>query len=112
MRRDKRGNRRPPLAAPTQEKGEEQSERVVVAPAEKVTALPADSSPAYLIASTAPEAPTGVDLARWRSAASLSQRQAAAQVGVAHGTVAEAELAVEKALGEQRNWALREAQRG
>ena len=89
-----------------------QSEPVVVAPAEAVTAAPAYSSPAYLSASTAPEAPTGVDLARWRSAASLSQRQAAAQHGVAHGMVAKAEFAVEKALGEQLNRALREAQRG
>ncbi len=59
-----------------------------------------------------PEALTGADLARWRSAASLSQLQAAAQLGVAHGTVAKAELAAEKALGEQLNRSLREAQRG
>ena len=98
--------------ASTQEKGEVPSEPVVVAPAEEVTALPAYSSPASMNASAAAEAISGVDLARWRSAASLPQRQAAVQVGVAHGTVAKAAFAVEKALGEQLNRALREAQCG
>ena len=104
MLRDKWGIRRPPHAAPTQEKGEVQSEPVVVAPA--------DSSPASMNASAAAEAISGVDLARWRSAASLSQRQAAAEHSVVRGMVVKAEFAVEKALGEQLNRALREAQRG
>ena len=89
-----------------------QSEPVVVAPAEAVTAAPAYSSPASMNASAAAEAISGVDLARWRSAASLSQRQAAAQHSVVRGMVVKAEFAVEKALGEQLNRALREAQRG
>ena len=94
-----------------------QAEPVMMAPVEAdtlepVTAATAAPTPASQDASPEPEALTGADLARWRSAASLSQRQAAAQLGVAHGTVAKAELAVEKALGEQLNRALREAQRG
>ena len=89
-----------------------QSEPVVVAPAEAVRAAPAYSSPASMNASAAAEAISGVDLARWRSAASLSQRQAAAQHSVVRGMVVKAEFAVEKALGEQLNRALREAQRG
>jgi hypothetical protein len=44
---------------------------------------------------------TGADLARWRAAAGLTQRQAAVKLGVAHGTVAKAELAPPVALGER-----------
>ncbi|MCA9488762.1 MAG: hypothetical protein H6738_20300 [Alphaproteobacteria bacterium] len=55
-----------------------------------------------------PSAPlTGGELARFRSERGLSQRQAAEILGVAHGTVAKAELAPEKALGEQLDRALR-----
>lgn len=50
---------------------------------------------------------TGADLVRWRSAQGLSQRQAAERLGVAHGTVAKAEIAPEKVLGELLAVALR-----
>ncbi len=50
---------------------------------------------------------TGADLARFRAGSGLTQRQAAALLGVAHGTVAKAELAADKALGEQLDQALR-----
>ena len=112
--------RRQAAIARTQEKAAEpavQAEPVVMATTEAaapepITATCAAQTPVSSDASPVPEPLTGADLARWRSAASLSQRQAAAQLGVAHGTVAKAELAVKKALGEQPNRALREAQRG
>ena len=50
---------------------------------------------------------TGADLARWRAATGLTQRQAAVTLGVAHGTVAKAELASGKHLGKQMEEALR-----
>ena len=89
------------VVALTQEKAAEAAVRMepvaaaVISPASVLVSL--DASPP-------PEALTGADLACWRSAA--------AQLGVAHGTVAKAELAADKALGEQLNRALREAQRG
>ncbi|MCB9694322.1 MAG: hypothetical protein H6736_21135 [Alphaproteobacteria bacterium] len=58
-------------------------------------------------ASGAPSALTGGELARFRSERGLSQRQAAEILGVAHGTVAKAELVPDKALGEQLDRALR-----
>lgn len=54
---------------------------------------------------------TGADLARWRAAAGLTQREAAAKLGVAHGTVAKAELASGKQLGKQMEEALEAARR-
>lgn len=50
---------------------------------------------------------TGADLARWRATAGLTQRQAAVKLGVAHGTIAKAELASGKQLGKQMEEALR-----
>ena len=97
------------VVALTQEKA---AEAAVQAEPVAVAVISPASVPMSLDASPEPEALTGADLARWRSAASLSQRQAAAQLGVAHGTVAKAELAVKKALGEPLNRALREAKRG
>ena len=64
-------------------------------------------------ARTPTEAPlTGADLAAFRAGSGLTQRQAAALLGVAHGTVAKAELAADKALGEQLDRALRLVGRG
>lgn len=60
----------------------------------------------------APPPLTGSDLARFRAASGLTQRQAATLLGVAHGTVAKAELAGDKALGEQLDRALRLVGRG
>lgn len=57
---------------------------------------------------TAPTAAlTGADLGQFRAQRGLSQRQAAGILGVAHGTVAKAELVPDKALGEQLARALR-----
>lgn len=53
----------------------------------------------------------GADLARWRAAAGLTQREAAVKLGVAHGTVAKAELASGKQLGKQMGEALEAARR-
>ena len=107
--------RRQAAIARMQEKATEpavQAAPVVMAPAEAAaperTAATSAAPPSVSSdASPEPEALTGADLARWRSAAGLSQRQAAAQLGVAHGTVAKAELAPDKALGEQLDRALR-----
>jgi hypothetical protein len=49
---------------------------------------------------------TGRDLSRFRAARSLSQRGAAELLGVAHGTVAKAELLPDKPLAEQLERAL------
>lgn len=43
---------------------------------------------------------TSAELARWRAAVGLTQRQAAVRLGVAHGTVAKAELAFWKQMEE------------
>ena len=97
------------VVALTQEKAAEAAVQAEPVAAVVISPAPVPVSPD---ASPEPEALTGADLARWRSAASQSQRQAAAQLGVAHGTVAKAELAADRALGEQLNRALQEAQRG
>lgn len=59
--------------------------------------------------SQATPALTGAELSRFRAERGLSQRQAAELLGVAHGTVAKAELAPDKALGEKLSRALRAA---
>ncbi len=50
---------------------------------------------------------TGQDLVRFRAARSISQRGAAELLGVAHGTVAKAELLPDKPLAEQLERALK-----
>lgn len=54
----------------------------------------------------APPALTGADLVRWRKQRGLTQRAAAALLGVAHGTVGKAEMVPCRALGEALTVAL------
>lgn len=54
---------------------------------------------------------TGADLARYREAQAISQREAAERFGVAHGTVAKAELLPAQPLGERLQMALQAALR-
>jgi hypothetical protein len=83
------------------------------APRSPTTVLPPQPGQAAARAEHDPDAAdaadrplTGRDLLRFRAARSLSQRGAAELLGVAHGTVAKAELLPDKALAEQLERAL------
>lgn len=78
----------------------------VVAGAPRIQTLPSEASsghsvqkPAAVPSSVGPIY-TGTDLVRYRTERGLTQRQAAEQLGVAHGTIAKAEMGLAKPLGE------------
>lgn len=100
----------------------ELAEARVVALKARATARPVvrpEARPASTTATTPPEVPrrepsarapapalTGADLVRWRKQRGLTQRAAAALLGVAHGTVGKAETVPRRALGEALTVAL------
>lgn len=73
-------------------------------------AVVAPPTPEQAVVAAAP-ALTGADLARYREAHGFTQRQAAERLGVAHGTVAKAELLPAQPLGDRLQEALQAALR-
>jgi len=99
---------RPNAAPPAKAPARIAPERVVRAPAPPtavrpppIVTIPEPRVDAHRATARTAERPlTGGDLARWRAARGITQRDAAAELGVAPSTVAKAELVPSKQLGE------------